>query len=84
MQTTKEFDGTQMQTTKAEFRKFANLKDYVKYKIDLLGNPNYNVFAYRPDQLYSRLVTAKMKYATDPDYEKKLNEMHRSVLARLS
>ena len=63
------------------FRQFDSLEDYVKYKIDLLGNSNYNVFAYKPDQMYNRLVNAKNKYATDPDYIIKLLKMYKSWLA---
>lgn len=82
--TKESFDGKTLKTVKQKFRKFKDLEDYVKYKIDLLGNSNFNVFAYRPDQLYNRLVTAPKKYATDPDYENKMNKMYRSVLALFS
>ena len=78
---TKEHDGKKMVDTKASFRKFNDLNDYVKYKLDLLGNSNYDVFSYNPDQLYTRLVTAKNKYATDPDYLDKMNKMYKSILA---
>lgn len=78
---TKEHDGEKMINTKASFRKFNDLNDYVKYKLDLLGNSNYDVFSYNPDQLYTRLVTAKNKYATDPDYLDKMNKMYKSILA---
>ena len=78
---TKEHDGEKMNDTKASFRKFNDLNDYVKYKLDLLGNSNYDVFSYNPDQLYTRLVTAKNKYATDPDYLDKMNKMYQSILA---
>lgn len=82
--TKESFDGKTLKTVKQKFRKFKDLEDYVKYKIDLLGNANFNVFAYRPDQLYNRLVTAPKKYATDPDYENKMNKMYKSVLALFS
>ena len=78
---TKEYDGKQMVDIKAAFRRFNDLDDYVRYKLDLLGNSNYDVFSYRPDQLYTRLVTAKKKYATDPNYLNKMNKMYQSVLA---
>lgn len=78
---TKEYDGEKMINTKASFRRFNDLNDYVKYKLDLLGNSNYDVFSYNPDQLYTRLVTAKNKYATDPDYLNKMNKMYKSILA---
>lgn len=79
--TKESYDGKTLTDTADSFRQFDSLDDYVKYKIDLLGNSNYNVFAYRPDQLYNRLVTAKNKYATDPNYEKKLNSVYRTYLA---
>ena len=68
-----------MQIKKEPFRKFKDLAEYVNYKIDLLGNSNFNVFAYDPDRLYNRLVSAKKKYATDPNYESKLNNIYWSL-----
>lgn len=79
--TKESYDGKTLTDTVDSFRQFDSLNDYVKYKIDLLDNENYNVFAYRPDQMYNRLVTAKNKYATDPDYESKLNAVYKSYLA---
>lgn len=82
--TKESFDGETLKTTKQKFRKFKDLEDYVKYKIDLLGNSNFNVFAYMPDKLYNRLVMAPKRYATDPNYENKMNRMYKSVLALFS
>ena len=79
--TKESYDGKTLTDTVDSFRQFDSLDDYVKYKIDLLGNSNYNVFAYRPDQMYNRLVTAKNRYATDPDYEKKMNAVYKTYLA---
>lgn len=79
--TKESYDGKTLTDAVDSFRQFDSLDDYVKYKIDLLGNSNYNVFAYRPDQMYNRLVTAKNKYATDPDYEKKMNAVYKTYLA---
>ena len=31
--------------------------------------------------MYNRLVTAKNRYATDPNYESKLNAVYKSYLA---
>lgn len=76
---TKEFENGRMQIKKEPFRKFKDLAEYVNYKIDLLGNSNFNVFAYDPDRLYNRLVSAKKKYATDPNYESKLNNIYWSL-----
>lgn len=73
---TKEHDGNGYKTVRQPFRKFENLEEYVNYKIDLLGNSNYNVFSYAPEKMYRRLTTAKRKYATDPDYERKLNNIY--------
>lgn len=73
---TKEHDNGRYTTKVQPFRKFKNLDEYVNYKIDLLGNENYNVFAYTPEMLYRRLTSAKKKYATDPDYERKLNNVY--------
>lgn len=64
------------QIKKQPFRKFKNLDEYVEYKLNLLGNNNYNVFSYAPEKMYRRLTTAKRKYATDPDYERKLNNVY--------
>lgn len=79
--TKESYDGKTLTDTVDSFRQFDSLDDYVKYKIDLLGNENYNIFAYSPDQMYNRLVTAKNKYATDPDYEKKMNAVYKTYLA---
>lgn len=79
--TKESYDGKTLTDTVDSFRQFDSLDDYAKYKIDLLGNSNYNVFAYRPDQMYNRLVTSKNKYATDPDYESKLNTVYKTYLA---
>lgn len=79
--TKESYNGKDLEDVIQSFRQFNSLEDYVKYKIDLLGNSNFNVFAYRPDQMYSRLVSAKNKYATDPNYLNKMLKMHKSWLA---
>ena len=73
---TKEHINGMMQVVKQPFRKFKDLDEYVNYKIDLLGNSNYDVFSFDPDQMYRRLTSAKKKYATDPQYERKLNNIY--------
>lgn len=73
---TKEHIDGKLQTVKQPFRKFKNLDEYVNYKLDLLGNSNYDVFSHDPDQMYHRLTSAKKKYATDPRYERKLNNIY--------
>lgn len=79
---TKEHDGAGYKTVRQPFRKFKNLDEYANYKIDLLSNSNYNVFSYRPEMMYRRLVTAPKKYATDPKYEQKLNAIHKRLWGR--
>ena len=74
---TKEFENGEMKTKKSFFRKFTDLAEYANYKIDLLGNSNFDVFSYDPEMLYNRLVSAKRRYATDPNYERKLNQIYR-------
>ena len=73
---TKEYINGKMQVKKQPFRKFRDLDEYVNYKLDLLGNSNFDVFSYAPDMMYAKLVSSKKKYATDPDYEKKLNRVY--------
>lgn len=79
---TVEYENNQRVTKKQPFRKFKDLKEYIRYKVHLLGNDNYNVFSYAPEMLYKRLVTAKKKYATDPKYESKLNSIYNTLWRR--
>lgn len=76
---TKEWDGQKMITITDSFRDFDSLQDYVNYKINLVGNKNYNVFAYSPNQYFSRVKEGG--YATDPNYVSKMNQMLNSVRA---
>lgn len=76
---TKEWDGQKMITITDSFRDFDNLQDYINYKIDLVGNSRYNVFAYSPNQYFSRVKAGG--YATDPNYVSKMNQMLNSVRA---
>lgn len=73
---TKEFENGKIRVKKQPFRKFKNLEEYVNYKLDLLGNSNFDVFSYAPEMMYARLVSSKKKYATDPNYERKLNGIY--------
>ena len=68
-----------MITITDSFRDFDSLQDYVNYKINLVGNKNYNVFAYSPNQYFSRVKEGG--YATDPNYVSKMNQMLNSVRA---
>lgn len=74
---TKEWNGRAMETVSATFRDFDSLQDYVNYKINLVGNSNYNVFAYSPNQYFNRMKAGG--YATDPNYVSKMNQMLQSV-----
>lgn len=74
---TKEWNGRTMETVSATFRDFDSLQDYVNYKINLVGNSNYNVFAYSPNQYFNRMKAGG--YATDPNYVNKMNQMLQSV-----
>lgn len=74
---TKEWDGQKMITITDSFRNFNSLQDYVNYKIDLVGNSRYNVFASSPDQYFNRVKAGG--YATDPNYVNKMNQMLQSV-----
>ena len=74
---TKEWNGRTMETVSAKFRDFDSLQDYVNYKINLVGNSNYNVFAYSPNQYFNRMKAGG--YATDPNYVSKMNQMLQSV-----
>lgn len=64
---------------KYKFRKFNSLEDYIKSKIAIVGNKNYNVFAYSPEEYFNRLQSAPKHYAEDKDYVKNLNLLLGSV-----
>lgn len=74
---TKEWNGHTMETVSAKFRDFDSLQDYINYKINLVGNSNYDVFAYSPSQYFNRMKAGG--YATDPNYVSKMNQMLQSV-----
>ena len=72
---TKENDSKKgMYTTKAKFRKFNSLDDYVNYKINLLNGKRYQAFAGDPSQFYVRVKAGG--YATDPNYVEKLTKIY--------
>ena len=77
---TKEFINGKMVTVKQPFRKFASVDDYVNYKINLVGN-KWKVFQSTPDNYFTLIVSGKQKYATDPNYTAKLNNLHKQVWA---
>jgi flagellum-specific peptidoglycan hydrolase FlgJ len=66
-----------MEPVVASFRNFNSLQDYINYKINLVGNSNYNVFAYSPSEYFNRVKAGG--YATDPNYVSKLNDVLQSV-----
>lgn len=75
---TKEWDKTEkkMKTVIQKFRIFDSVEDYCKYKVDLLGNNNYKTFTRKPEEFADSLtVYAKYKYATDPNYKIKINNL---------
>lgn len=74
---TKEWDGSKMISVTDSFRDFNDLKDYINYKIDLVGNNRYNVFAYSPEEYFERMKAGG--YATDPNYVSKLNSVLQTV-----
>lgn len=74
---TKEWDGSKMVTITDSFRDFNSLEDYVNYKIDLVGNKRYNVFAYSPEEYFDRVKAGG--YATDPNYVNKMNSVLKTV-----
>lgn len=74
---TKEWNGSQMIDVTDSFRDFNDLKDYVNYKINLVGNNRYNVFAYSPEEYFERMKAGG--YATDPNYVSKLNSVLQTV-----
>lgn len=65
-------------SVKQPFRKFKDLKDYVNYKLNLVDK-NWNVFKYNPDSYYTLITSGKKKYATDPNYVAKLNDLYKQI-----
>lgn len=65
-------------SVKQPFKKFKDLKDYVNYKLNLVDK-NWNVFKYNPDSYYTLITSGKKKYATDPNYVAKLNDLYKQI-----
>ena len=79
---TKEWNKTEkkMKTVIQKFRVFDSVEEYCRYKIDLLGNSNYKTFTRKPSELADSLtIYAKYKYATDPNYKFKINNMYKQM-----
>lgn len=75
---TTEYVNGQKKSVSQPFRIFNDLNEYVNYKIDLVDR-NWNVFSYNPEEYFTRILEGKKKYATDPDYASKLNNLHRTT-----
>ena len=63
---------------KQSFRKFEDLDEYVNYKINLVDR-KWDVFNSDPDKYYSVIVSGQQKYATDPNYTSKLNNLYKQI-----
>lgn len=70
---TQEWNGSSMVPTTSEFRNFANLEEYVNFKIDFVGRSRYDVFSYSPDEYIDRVKAGG--YATDPNYVNKVKSI---------
>lgn len=69
---TNEFISGRMEKVSGNFREFASLEEYVKYKVDLLNNSRYRAFSSRPGDFISHVVGGG--YATDPEYASKISQ----------
>lgn len=79
---TKEWDKTEkkMKTVIQKFRVFDSSEDYCRYKVALLGNSNYKTFTRKPEEFANSLtIYAKYKYATDPNYKIKINNLYKQI-----
>lgn len=74
---TKEFLNGKMEKVSGNFREFASLQDYVKYKVGLLNNSRYRAFSSHPGEFIYRVVGGG--YATDPAYVSKFNSSLRTL-----
>lgn len=73
---TVEFDGNNRKEIVSNFRKFSDLNEYTRYKVNLLNGKRYNAFVGPVEQFYDRVKAGG--YATDPNYVSKLNKVHAS------
>lgn len=76
--TTHEYENGERKTKKQPFRRFNNLSEYVKYKIDLVSK-NWKVFDDIPEMYFENLVKRRLKYATSPTYADKLDRLFKSI-----
>ena len=75
--TTEVVDGKAVRV-KQPFRKFEDIDEYVNYKINLVDR-KWNVFSADPSKYYTLIVSGKQKYATDPNYTSKLNNLYKQI-----
>lgn len=68
---------TKSHTIKSKFRKFKDLKDYAKYKINLLNGHRYQAFSNGVNDFYNRVV--KGGYATSPKYLESLQNVYKQL-----
>lgn len=76
--TTHEYENGERKTKKQPFRRFNNLSEYIKYKIDLVSK-NWKVFDDIPEMYFENLVKGRLKYATSPTYADKLDRLFKSI-----
>ena len=74
--TTEHINGKK-EKVKAKFRKFDNLEDYARYKVNLLNNKRYMAFNGNKEGFFDRVKRGG--YATDVDYVNKLNRVLASM-----
>lgn len=74
--TTEYIDGKNKKVL-AKFRKFDNLEDYARYKVNLLNNKRYMAFSGDKEDFFNKVKRGG--YATDRDYVSKLNRILNSM-----
>ena len=75
---TVEYNNGKRQVLKQPFRKFANLDEYINYKVNLMDR-NWRIFDYDPDQMYHVITNGKRKYATAPNYANILENWYKQM-----
>ena len=70
---TKEYINGQYITTNDNFKDFNSIEDYARYKVNLLNNPRYNVFAHPVNEFAFWVKNGG--YATSPVYTETLNRV---------
>jgi len=64
-------------TMKQPFAVYNNLPEYIKAKLAVVSR--WDVLNHDPKEYFTRIVSGKMKYATDPNYASKLTNFHKQV-----